>query len=63
MVAGGFNSRDSFLNTVEYLDIGPNTEISNLKSLKWRNLPEMKHSQSNSLVLVDSKYEKQTYET
>ena len=56
MVAGGYNSQEGFLNSVEFLSLGSNLEqIESKKKLQWRFLPEMKHSIANSLMLVNSK--------
>ena len=55
MVAGGYNSQEKFLSSVEFLDLGQN--LDNLSGFKtrWRNLPELKHiTPTSSLVLVDS---------
>jgi len=54
MVAGGYNSRDNFLKSVEFLDLGNGTpNLNELHKLVWRSMPQMKHKRS-SLVLVDS---------
>ena len=55
MVAGGYNSQNSFLTSVEFLDLGVNLGQIQFANLKWRNLPELKHSKSSSLMLVNSK--------
>lgn len=51
MVAGGYNSRDNYLKSVEFMDLGSGTP--QLDQLIWRPMPKMKHRRS-SLVLVES---------
>eukprot|EP00092_Neocalanus_flemingeri_P014658 GFUD01015820.1.p1 GENE.GFUD01015820.1~~GFUD01015820.1.p1 ORF type:complete len:899 (+),score=149.51 GFUD01015820.1:113-2809(+) len=53
MVAGGYNSRDSFLKSVEFMDLGQSVSNIALNQLQWRNLPEMKKARANKLVLIN----------
>merc|ERR1712123_88414 len=55
MVAGGYNSRDNFLKSVEFMDLGEGVSNIQLNQLQWRNLPEMKESRANKLVLINDK--------
>ena len=55
MVAGGTNSRDKFLKSVEFMDLGESVSNIQLDQLQWRNLPEMKESRANKLVLINDK--------
>ena len=55
MVAGGVNSRDNFLTSVEYLDLGENLNNIQLNRLRWTNLPDMNEARANKLVLVNDR--------
>ena len=55
MVAGGYNSRDSFLKSVEFMDLGESVSNIQRNQLQWRNLSEMKEARANKLVLVNDK--------
>ena len=57
MVAGGYNSKERFLSSVEFLDLGQNLDNLSGFRTRWRSLPELKHvTPSNSLVLVDAEH-------
>ena len=55
MVAGGYNSREFVLKSVEFLDLGESLDNIDFPSLKWRNLPEMNQPRSGSLILINDK--------
>merc|ERR1719228_378111 len=55
MVAGGYNSKDYVLKTVEFLDLGESISNIQFNQIKWRNLPELKQPRSSSLILVNDK--------
>ena len=55
MVAGGYNSRDSFLKSVEFMDLGQSVNRIQLNQLQWRSLPEMKEARGDKLVLINDK--------
>jgi len=53
MVAGGYNSKDYVLKSVEFLDLGESLANIPFRKLKWRNLPELKQPRSNALILIN----------
>ena len=54
MVAGGYNNRQGYLRSAEYLDLGvASGGLRDLSSLKWRNLPDMKDQRGNKMVLIN----------
>ena len=53
MVAGGYNSRDKYLSSVEFLDLGPAGAAPDLTNLRWRRLPEMPRPRADKPVVVD----------
>ena len=55
MVAGGYNSRDSHLRSVEFMDLGKSVSNIQLNGLRWRNLPEMREARADKLVLINDK--------
>jgi len=55
MVAGGYNSRDSFLKSVEFMDLGQSVNRIQLNQIQWRSLPEMKEARGDKLVLINDK--------
>jgi len=55
MVAGGYNSRDSYLSSVEFLDLGTSLSRIQLANTQWRNLPQMKSPRANKLVLINDR--------
>ena len=55
MVAGGYNSRDGFLKSVEFLDLGLNPDNIKMNDLRWRQLPEMKSERANKVVLINDR--------
>jgi len=55
MVAGGYNSKDYVLKSVEFLDLGESLSNIPFDKIKWRNLPELKQPRSNSLILINDK--------
>ena len=55
MVAGGYNSRDSHLRSVEFMDLGGSVSDIQLNGLRWRNLPEMREARADKLVLINDK--------
>ena len=55
MVAGGYNSRDSYLKSVEFMDLGESVSNIQMNQLKWRSLSEMKEARADKLVLVNDK--------
>jgi len=57
MVAGGYNSKNFVLDSVEFLDLGTSLDNISFGNLRWRNLPELKQPRSSSLILInDRKY-------
>ena len=56
MVAGGYNSKDRVLQSVEFMDLGENLSNIQFNQIMWRNLPEMKQRRSNALILVNDRY-------
>ena len=56
MVAGGYNSKDFFLKSVEFMDLGETLSNIPFSQIKWRNLPEMKQPRSDALILINDKY-------
>jgi len=55
ITAGGYNSRDSYLKSVEFLDLGTSLRNIDFNQLQWRNLPEMTEARANKPVLVNAK--------
>ena len=55
MVAGGYNSKDYVLKSVEFMDLGTNLSNIPFSQIKWRNLPELKQPRSNALILINDK--------
>ena len=55
MVAGGYNSRDSILRSVEFLDLGTSLSRIQLANTQWRNLPQMKSPRADKLVLINDR--------
>jgi len=53
MVAGGYNSKEFVLKSVEFLDLGESLDNIAFTNLRWRNLPEMKQPRSGSLILIN----------
>jgi len=53
MVAGGYNSKEFVLKSVEFLDLGESLDNIAFTDLRWRNLPEMKQPRSGSLILIN----------
>ena len=55
MVAGGYNSKEFVLKSVEFLDLGESLDNIAFPNLRWRNLPEMKQPRSGSMILINDK--------
>ena len=55
MVAGGYNSKDSYLNSVEFLDLGTSLSRIQLTNTQWRNLPQMRTPRADRLVLINDR--------
>ena len=54
-MAGGYNSKDRVLRSVEFLDLGESLDTIPVTQLRWRNLPGLKQPRSDSLILVNDK--------
>jgi len=55
MVAGGYNSKNFVLDSVEFLDLGTSLDNISFGNLRWRNLPELKQPRSSSLILINDR--------
>jgi len=55
MVVGGTNSRDSTLNSVEYLDLGNDLSNIDVNNLRWKQLRNMKSSRMGNPVVFDGR--------